>query len=210
LKVTAGIGFGIEVLTELLPEFSLAYPDVAITLDLTSRTVDLVAEEVDIAFRMGSLVDSNLLATRLGAIRCLLCAAPSYLQRRGVPRTTAELASHDLLAIPRPDGLPRRWTFEDAKGNQSFIDMSPRLTANDPHAIHQMVLHGAGIAAIASYLAAPAIERGSLFRVLPEWSVPAVDVSLVMPSGRERSPAARAFVAFVRKRLVGNTRWFDA
>src|SRR3954469_18140844 len=70
LKLTAGIGFGLEVLTELLPEFSLAYPDVVIALDLTSDTVDLVAERVDVAFRMGSLADSSLIATRLGAIGC--------------------------------------------------------------------------------------------------------------------------------------------
>jgi DNA-binding transcriptional LysR family regulator len=209
LKLTAGIGFGIEVLTELLPEFSLAYPDVAITLDLTSDTVDLLAEQVDVAFRMGALVDSSLLATRLGTIGCQLCAAPSYLERRGVPRSTEELAGHDLLAIPRPDGLPRRWTFQDARGNQSIIDMSPRLTANDPHAIYQMALNGAGIAAVANYLAASDLERGRLVRVLPEWSVPSVDVSLVLPGGRERSPATRAFVAFIRQRLVGNSRWFE-
>jgi DNA-binding transcriptional LysR family regulator len=210
LKLTAGIGFGIEILTELLPEFSLAYPDVAITLDLTSQTVDLLAEQVDVAFRMGALVDSSLIATRLGAIGCQLCAAPSYLARRGVPRSTEDLAGHDLLAIPRPDGLPRRWTFEDARGNHSIIDMVPRLTANDPHAIYRMGLNGAGIAAVPNYLAAADIQGGRLVRVLPEWSVPAVDVSLVMPAGRERSPAARAFVDFVRQHLAGSSRWFEA
>ena len=209
LKVTAGIGFGIEVLTELLPEFSLAYPNIAIALELTSDTVDLVSEQVDVSFRMGSLVNSNLVATRLGAIGCQLCAAPSYVERRGLPGSTADLAGHDLMAIPGPDGLPRRWTFQDATGNQSTIDMSPRLMANDPHAIFRMVLNGAGIAAVGNYMALPDIERGRLIRVLPEWTVPAVDVSLVMPSGRERSPAARAFVGFVRERLVGNSRWLD-
>jgi DNA-binding transcriptional LysR family regulator len=209
LKITAGIGFGTEVLTELLPDFSLAYPDIAIALDLTSRTVDLVGEQVDVAFRMGRLADSSLVATRLGAIGCQLCAAPKYLERRGVPRSTAELSGHDLLAIPRPDGLSRRWTLKNAKGNHCMIDVTPRLTANDPHAISQMVLNGGGIAAVANYVAVPAIKGGRLIRVLPEWSAPAIDVSLVMPGGRERSPAMRAFVAFVRKRLVGNSRWFD-
>jgi len=210
LKLTAGIGFGTEVLTELLPEFSAAYPDITIALDLTSRTVDLVGEQVDVAFRMGPLVDSNLIATRLGSIGCQLCASPAYLERRSVPRSTADLVGHDLLAIPRPDGLPRRWSFQDAKGDQCFLDIAPRLTANDPHAIFRMVMNGAGIAAVANYVALPEIERGRLARVLPEWSVPAVDVSLVMPGGRERSPATRAFVAFVRERALRNSRWFDS
>lgn len=209
LKITAGIGFGIEVLTELLPEFSIAFPDIAIALDLTSRTVDLVGEQFDVAFRMGPLVDSNLIAIRLGAIGCQLCAAPSYLERRGAPRSTDELGRHDLLAIPRGDGLPRRWSFQDAKGNQCLLNITPRLTANDPHAIYRMVMNGAGIAAIPNYVAISEIEHGLLVRVLPEWSVPAVDVSLVMPAGPGRSPAMRSFIAFIRERVIGNSRWFD-
>jgi len=209
LKVTAGIGFGIEVLTQLLPEFSLAYPDIAVSLDLSSRTLDLVGEQVDVAFRMGPLIDSNLIVTRLGAIGCQLCAAPSYLQRRGAPRSTEELAGHDLLGIPRPNGLPRRWTLQDGAGAEVVIGTSPRLTANDPKAIFRMVVNGAGIAEVANYLAIPEIQSGGLVRVLPEWSVPPVDVSLVTPGSRERSPATRAFVAFIRERLLGNPRWFD-
>ena len=76
LKLTAGIGFGMEVLTELLPEFSLAFQDIDISLDLTSRTVDLVTEQIDVAVRMGPMRDSSLVATRLGAIGCQLCIPP--------------------------------------------------------------------------------------------------------------------------------------
>jgi DNA-binding transcriptional LysR family regulator len=210
LKVTAGIGFGIEVLTELLPAFSLAHPDIEIMLDLTSRNVDLVAEQVDIAFRMGPLVDSSLIALRLGAISCQLCAAPSYLERRGRPKTLKELQEHDLLAIPRGDNLPRRWCLRDKEGRAHEFEVQVRLAANDPHALHRMVLNGAGIAATASYVASPEIERGTLVRLLPDWTVPSVDVSLVMPPGRERGAASRAFVDFARHEVVGNPRWFDS
>jgi DNA-binding transcriptional LysR family regulator len=208
LRLTAGIGFGIEVVTELLPQFSLAFPDVDVFLDLTSRSVDLVAEQIDVAFRMGPMVDSTHVAIRLGAIGCQLCAAPTYLERRGWPKSLDELRTHDLLAIPRADGLPRRWCLRDKDGVDHHFDGTARLTANDPHAIHNMVLNGAGIATPASYLALPEIERGNLVRILPEWTVPAVDVSLVMPAGKERSPAGRAFVDFVRQWTTGNTRWF--
>ncbi|MEG3089278.1 LysR family transcriptional regulator [Sphingomonas sp. PB4P5] len=210
LKVTAGIGFGIEVLTELLPQFSMAFPEIDIFLDLTSRSVDLVAEQVDVAFRMGPMIDSTLVASRLGAIGCTLCAAPAYLERRGWPKSLDDLRTHDLLAIPRGDGLPRRWCLSDRDGVEHQFDAAARLTANDPHAIHAMVLNGAGIAAPAKYLALPEIERGNLVRILPEWSVPAVDVSLVMPAGRERSPAARVFVDFVRKWAADDACWFEA
>lgn len=146
----------------------------------------------------------------MGGISCQLCAAPAYLERRGWPKSLDELRTHDLLAIPRSDGLPRRWCLRDRDGIDHYFDATARLTANDPHAIYAMVRNGAGIAAPASYLALPEIERGNLVRILPEWTVPAVDVSLVMPAGRERSPAARAFVDFVRQWGTGNARWFDA
>ncbi len=209
LKVSAGIGFGIEVLTEILPAFSLAYPDIEIMLDLTSRIVDLVAEQVDIAFRMGRMVDSSLITVRLGAIGCQLCAAPSYLERCGCPKTLEELKGHHLLAIPRGDNLPRRWCLRDKDGVSHEFDVATRLTANDPHALHRMVLNGAGIAATASYVALPEIERGTLVRLLPDWTVPPVDVSLVMPPARERTAATRAFVDFMRREVGGNPRWFD-
>jgi len=210
LKVTAGIGFGIEVLTESLPAFALAYPNIEIMLDLTSRTVDLVTEQVDIAFRMGRMVDSSLIAVRLGAIGCELCAAPAYLERCGWPKTLEELQSHALLAIPRGDNLTRCWCLRDKDGVSREFEAPVRLAANDPHALHRMVLNGAGIAATASYVARPEIERGTLVRLLPEWTVPPVDVSLVMPPGRERTAATRAFLDFVRREIAGNRRWFDS
>lgn len=208
IKVSAGIGFGMEVLTELVPAFALAYPDIVVTLDLTSRTVDLVAEQVDAAFRMGPMVDSSLIAVRLGSLGCLLCAAPSYLERCGTPQTIEDLRNHNLLAIPRGDNLPRRWCLRDKEGKAHEFDAPIRLSANDPKALHHMVLHGAGITASAKYIVVPQIERGSLVQILPEWTVPSVDVSLVMPASRERSPAVRAFVDFIKREAAGNPRWF--
>jgi DNA-binding transcriptional LysR family regulator len=209
LRITAGIGFGIEVLTELLPEFSLAFPDVDIALELTSRTIDLVAEQVDVAFRMGPMLDSNLVAIRLGSIACILCAAPAYIERRGSPGTIEEMRTHDFLAIPFGNGLPRRMSLTDKDGIEYQLDATPRLTANDPKVIHRMVLSGAGITATAKYIAEPEIEEGSLVHILPGWAVPSVDVSLVMPAGKERNAAVRAFVDFVRKSATTKGRWFD-
>lgn len=208
IKVSAGIGFGMEVLTKLLPAFCLAFPEITVSLELTNLTCDLVAEQVDVAFRMGPMMDSSLIALRLGSLGCVLCAAPSYLERCGVPKTLEELREHNLLAIPRGDNLPRRWCLLDAEGTAHEFDAPVRLSANDPKALHRMVLHGAGVTSSAKYIALPDIERGTLVRVLPGWTVPSVEVSLVMPASRERSPAVRAFVEFVRQNAVGNPRWF--
>ena len=94
--------------------------------------------------------------------------------------------------------MPRRLSLRNKDGADLQFDATSRLTANDPKAIHRMVLGGAGITATARYVAAPEIEAGNLVRILPEWSVPAIDVSMVMPAGKERSAATRAFIDFMR------------
>jgi len=209
LRLTAGVGFGMEVLTEVLPAFSRDFPDVDVSLDLTSRTVDLVAEEVDAAFRMGAMADSSLVAIRLGAIGRLLVAAPSYLERRGWPKSADDLRLHDVLSNPRGDGLPRRLVLRARDGLEHGVEVSARLSSTVPKAIDRMVLNGAGIGASANYFATPEIDRGNLVRILPEFSVDPVDVSLVLPAGRARSPAARAFVGFVRTSIANNPKWFQ-
>lgn len=100
LRVSAGIGFGINVLSRHLPAFLARFPHVDVALDLTSRDLDLVAERVDVAIRMGPLPDSALVATRLGSVRRCLAAAPGYLSRHGTPLTPADLSTHECIEMP--------------------------------------------------------------------------------------------------------------
>lgn len=107
LRVSAGIGFGINVLAEQLPAFLQRYPRVDILLDLTSRPAELVSERVDIAIRLGPLADSSMVAVRLGELKRALCASPAYLERRGEPRTLEDLSNHDAIEMPGADGRAR-------------------------------------------------------------------------------------------------------
>jgi LysR family transcriptional regulator, regulator for bpeEF and oprC len=198
LRISAGIGFGLNVLSELLPDFLLRYPKVDVALDLTSRSVDLVATSIDVAIRMGPLPDSELVATRLGTIQRHLCAAPSYLARRGTPRTPGALRSHDVIELPGTEGRPRRWTLAKPSGKPRIVELSPRITVNDALTIHRLVRNGAGVGGLSAYLCAADIEAGRLVHVLPGWRLPAVPVHVVFPSARELSPAVRAFVDFLR------------
>lgn len=198
IKINSGVGFGINVLAENLTEFLLRYPEVTVTLDLESRTADLVGEAIDVAIRLGPLNDSSLVATRLGLIRRCLCAAPSYLERHEIPVEPDQLADHDIIEMPGTDGRPRSWTF--ARDEDRFdIAIAPRVTVNEALTINKLVLAGAGIGIVSAYLCAPAVSNGSLVHLLPEWSPPSVEVSLVFPSGRDLSPVVRAFADFMRE-----------
>ncbi len=207
LRVSVGIGFGVRVLSELLPPFLAQYPDVSIKLELTSRPVDLVADGVDVAVRIGPMPDSDMVATHLGAMHRYLCAAPEYLARRGIPETPEALSTHDILEMPSSDGVPRPWFLSRVDGERVKLAIEPRVSVNDPLTIHHLVANGAGVGCISGYLCAPEIAAGRLQRLLPDWSVPSVDVSLVFPSNRELSPAVRAFVSYMRTISAPGRLW---
>ena len=198
LKIGAGMGFGVNVLAEQLPEFLLLYPDIDIALTLESRSADLVGEAVDVAVRLGPLPDSGLVAVKLGEMRRHLCASPAYLARRGVPRTIEDIVSHDTIDMPGPDGRTRPWTF--SRGGETVrIETKPRLSVNEALTIHRLVSNGAGLGILSGYICAPQIAAGELVNLFPEWSPPAVEVSLVFPSRRELSPVVRAFIDHMKQ-----------
>ena len=206
LCISAGIGFGINVLSELLPEFTRRFPKVDISLDLTSRETELVHDQVDVAIRMGPIGDTSSITTRLGRLPRYICASPAYLERRGWPQTPADLADHDCLEMPGRDGRIRTWTL--VRGEERVkVALTPRVTVNEALTLHKLACDGAGVSIISAYLCGPDVQAGRLVRLLPEWSVSAVEVSIVYPSRRELSPAVRAFVDYLREANRTETGW---
>lgn len=206
LRVSAGIGFGINVLADQLPAFLSAYPRVDIELELTSRIADLVADRVDVAIRLGELPDSTLVAVRLGEMKRVLCAAPDYLARHSIPESVEDLARLDAIEMPGADRLPRRWSFSRGEDSRDIV-VQPRVGVNDALTIHRLVLAGAGIGVISCYLCAPDLQAGRLVQLLPQWNVPPVVVNLVFPSRRELTPTVRAFVDYLKTANPPDMHW---
>lgn len=194
LRVNVPIGIGYSLLAKFLPEFLRRCPEIVIALELNSRLVDLVAEGVDVSIRMGPLPDSRLVARRLGTIQFMLCASPTYLEREGAPSSLDELPGHATLERLGLDGKPRNWTLSRNGSEPVKVEIQPRLTVNDPGMIHKLVVEGVGIGCLPSHLCHADVQSGRLVRLFPEWSTPAVEMSVVYPSNRELSPAIRAFV----------------
>jgi DNA-binding transcriptional LysR family regulator len=209
LKISAGIGFGYFALAEILPSFMERYPGVDVSVDLTSRSVDLVAEGIDVAIRMGEMADSRLVTTGIGRMHRYLCAAPSYLTRRGVPQNLEELKNHTTVEMPGNDGTPRTWRFHVKGREVSHLEVPPRLLVNDPGMIHRLVVNGAGIACISGYVAGPDILTGRLVRLFPEWELTPVEVSVLYPSNRALSSTVRAFVEHIKHAAKSGTLWMD-
>jgi len=198
LRVSAGLGFGVHVLGSALPQFLERYPEIEISLRLGNRSIDLLGDGIDVAIHMGPLADSQLIASRLGSMERYLCAAPTYLERRGTPCTIEELRDHDRIETPGDNGRPRSWVFSSETGETVRFDEKPRLSTNDTVTIHRLIVNGGGIGVVSGFICGPDFREGRLVRLLPEWNMPALEVSVVFPSGRALSQTVRAFIDFLK------------
>jgi DNA-binding transcriptional LysR family regulator len=206
LRITTGIGFGLNVLSEQIPRFLLLYPDISIALDMTDQSAELVAEGIDVAIRLGPMADSHYVSVKLGLLGRYLCASPSYLDKYGFPVALDDLTRRDTVEMPGLDGRPRRWSFRRGE-NVRMFEIHPRVSVNDALTIHRMIVNGAGIGVISGYLCAPEIAAGRLVRLFPEWKLDPVEVNLVFPSRRDLSPAVRAFVDFMKSASRPGALW---
>ena len=157
MRITAPILFGRLHVIPIVTEFLGRYPDVTIALTLVDRPVDLVEEGFDVAVRIGTLAESSAIATRVGAVRQIVVAAPAYVEKHGTPRVPADLATHAIIAFSGISSV-ERWLFRDGVG-ESSIAIKPRLIVTTAEAAIDAATAGFGLTRVLSYQAAEAIAR---------------------------------------------------
>jgi DNA-binding transcriptional LysR family regulator len=204
LRISMPQDFANVVMVEMMPRFMERYPAVSLELDLSPRRVDLVAENFDIAIRMGDLPDDSTLAARRIALqRFGLYAAPSYLARRGLPEQPDDLLRHDLLCILSRSGGAAPWVLQRGKVRWEK-ELTARLTANSPQLLARIACNGAGIAASTDFIVAKHVNRGELVRVLPEWDMPVATGWAVFPGRRLMPAKTRAFLDMMDEMFCQN------
>lgn len=197
LRVTAPIVFGRRHVLPVVMAFLGQFPQVNVRLTLVDRPIDLVDEALDAAVRIGELASSSAIATRVGVLRRIIVASPSYIARRGEPRMPGDLVDHDTIAFVSLDA-PDRWQFR-AHGIDAAI--RPRLTVNTAEAAIDAALAGHGLTRVLSYQAADALKDGSLVRVLADHEDRNIPVHVLYPHGKHPARKLRAFVDVVVPRL---------
>jgi DNA-binding transcriptional LysR family regulator len=200
LVVAAPIVFGRLHVVPVASAFLEAHPDVDVQLRLGDRNVNLIEEHVDVALRIGTLPDSNLVATQVGTIRRVVCASSAYLERFGVPQSLDDLATHRCITF---DGLEATtaWTFADAAGQKQQVRVHSRMAVSTADAAIDAAVLGLGLTRVLSYQVAAALQDGRLVRVLVDEESPAAPASLIYP-GQGRLPMkTRAFIDFAVGRL---------
>lgn len=205
LRIDVPVTFGRYLLLPALPEFTRRYPDIELDIRLNDRVVDLVAERVDIALRVGSVQQSGLVARRVAQINIVTCASPTYLADHGEPQTPEDLRQHRLLGLSSAGGGAPEWNFP-APYTARRLKLHFAMQFNSAEAPIIAAAAGLGIAHVGDLIAAEYIARGELKLILEKYVLPGPPISLVYPSAGHQSPKVRVFSDFAADLL---RRWHE-
>jgi DNA-binding transcriptional LysR family regulator len=208
LRINATPSFGILHLAPAIADFTARFPAISVELTLSERPVDLIAEGFDVAVRVEEMPDSSLIARQLAPCRMVVCGAPSYLERHGMPRTPADLTAHNCLTAAG-NVLPyyRAWHLTAADG--SALNISPRgnLRTNSGAVLKVAALAGHGLVCLPTYFVGDALQSGRLVTVLDDYIAPPLTLRALYPHNRHLSAKVRAFVDFLVGRFGREPPW---
>ncbi len=202
IRLSASVTHGELFLVPLLRRFRATHPDLTIDVRLSDRYVDLAAEGIDLAIRIGRLEDSALVSRKLGQIGLLLVAAPTYLDRAGRPETLADLAQHACIRDTnlRGDGS---WPLVES-GTLHRIPVTGHFLVNSARAARDLAIDGEGIAFCPDYVVQQVLAEGRLQRVLPQVSGPQLDIHAVHLAQRRLARRTRVLLDYLVQNLAAS------
>jgi DNA-binding transcriptional LysR family regulator len=192
LRICAPVTFARLHLVPKLGAFLDAHPRLRLELVMDDRVIDLVAENIDAALRLGNLSDSSLRARKLAEVERYVVATSGYFKKRGIPANPTELLEHDGIVYGQLSG-GQEWLFRRGSSEIS-IRLSARLTLSAAEGVREAVLAGQGYTITSRWMFAPELASGAVIPVLKEWTLPAMELWVIYPSGKLTSTKARAFV----------------
>lgn len=200
LRVSAPVTYGELEVLPLMRRFRAPHPDLVIDLRLSDRFVDLAAEGIDVAIRIGRLDNSALIARKLGQTSLLLVAAPAHLARDGQPQRLADLSNHICIRDTnmRGDGA---WPLTEA-GQVHRIAVSGPYLVNSARLARDLAAEGEGIALCPDYMVQTDLDEGRLEHVLPRVCGPKLDIHAVYIAQRRLARRTRAFLDFLSGNLA--------
>ncbi len=212
LRLTAPVSFGQIGIVPLLPAFTRRYPDLDIELLLTDSLLDMVAERIDVAIRLGKLLDAAHIATRLCSMPLRVCASPGYLARHGNPVEPAELARHDCMHLHLADF--EKWRFRDRQGKTESVTVRSRVVISNAQALKQCALADMGITLLPDWVVQRELASGDLIALFADFAVGVtefeVPVWLLYPSRRHLPLKVRVFTEFIRERFRSSPPWNES
>lgn len=195
LNITCSTALGERFVAPLARSFAIRHPKINLTLDLSNRVVDLVAEGFDLAVRTGILPSSSLIAAKIAERRMFTCASADYLRKAGAPQSVDDLDRHDCLI-----GTSGIWHFA-VDGVERLYRPNSRWRCNNGQAVLAAALEGMGICQLPDFYVQDAFRKGALVPVLQPLSAPAEPIWAVYPGRKHLAPKVRQFVDLLKERM---------
>lgn len=195
LRICAAVTFARIHLIPLLPNFLAQHPELELEVVLDDRQIDLVQEGIDVALRMGKMMDSALTARRIARCKRLVLGTPAYFDRVGTPSSPGELSQHHAVVYLQEGSI---WSFR-RESTELTVTVQSRLRVTAAEGVRAAVLADVGLAIASEWMFSSELRSGAVRGVLSEWSLPALDLWAVLPSGRAATAKSRAFVGFFER-----------
>jgi DNA-binding transcriptional LysR family regulator len=204
LRLTAPVTFGSLELTPALNEFAARFPEIELDVSFSDRVVNLVEDGFDMAVRVGRPEDSSLISRRLCDVRIVIIGAPAYLERRGEPATSDDLARHDCI-IDTNFRDPNRWPF--GRSDERLVPVRGRIRYSSAEACLRAAEAGLGLACVPAFVAGDAIRSGRVKRLLEAYEPEPFGIHALYPHSRHLAAKVRALVDFLADRYRGTPAW---
>lgn len=199
LAVTAPVLFGKLYVMPIITAYQRAFKETTVSALFVDRVVNLMEEGLDVGIRIGPLPDSSLRAIRVGEVRRVVCAAPAYLKKHGIPKTPADLAAHEIIAATAVSA-GSEWTFTRGK-EKTGIKLNPRILVNTNDGALVAAMGGFGLTRLISYQVANELATGKLKTVLSDYEEAALPIHVIHREGRHGSAKVRSFVDLAVEKL---------
>lgn len=201
LRINAPFSFGILHLAPLWGAFKALHPKVSLDVTLSDRLVDLVEEGYDMAIRIATLENSSLVSKRLATTRMVLCASPTYLQRRGTPQHPGELTQHAVISYSYWS-TKDEWKFTGPDGPVT-VKTKPCIHTNNGDTCRAAALSHQGVVLQPSFIVGRDLAEGTLVELMPAYQSIELGVYAVYPTRKHVSPKVRALIEFLTHHFAG-------
>ncbi|MBP0637490.1 LysR family transcriptional regulator [Cupriavidus sp. AcVe19-6a] len=201
LRIATSLRLGRRHVAPVLSLLRQQHPGLEVWLELLDRRVDLIGEQFDLDIRVGEVHEPHLIASRIATGSRVLCAAPAYLARRGMPEHPSDLPRHDCLLLRERDQAFGVWRLQGEGGNWETTKVTGPMASNVADVTHEWALEGYGIIMASVWDVAAAVRAGDLVRVLPGWHHPS-DIWAVTSARASASARMRVCLAFLKAQLT--------
>jgi DNA-binding transcriptional LysR family regulator len=205
LRVNAPMSFGTLHLGAAIADFMEKYPELKVQLALSDEMIDPVTQGFDVTLRIADLPSSSLIARKIAPARRVICAAPSYLQRRGTPQHPNDLREHDCLTYGHL-ATGNQWKLNGPDGDH-WIQIPWTLCADNAEVLRDAAVKGRGVALLPTFIAGEDLRTGALKAVLTPYKAPELLVYAIYPQTKHLSVKARVFIDYLAERFGGRPDW---